>query len=711
MMSAILENLNFLSTVEKEPCTQDNPKKMNPNELTHYFRDALQFSISGGSVEVKISSGLITQLSWHPYLSTIFSHFNLIDDELLLSTKAAESTNNAIKEENGQKFYFAQRRFQDGIQQLNALSPMGLSIREHALYLAEKGIKADKNFIHQCLLNPDPAALVKLKNTIRKAAELKPAAKADDTVFNQLQEYHLLIYTEKAHLLEEVVLSLGTITDELKEILEKIAVEKRQHYMHHGKLAYLQFLSILGQWDEVKILPESAWIGGNLNPKTRILPEIGKFLQEITTFSTQFAPILGGWCTFNEIQSKNGVEIYLGRIKDQLMDLSLICHQMADDYIKRINAGNTSNPDLKLWGEKVEIIIQDINSKKVLKKNLENNTRNFYQFYVTLHHNHQKLNRALDFSKSYPDIMAWKAFSETLDPQTLQLIDAIKSLPAEHWIEDFDEAAHQLFFESWLNPALIDSEEVIKNAGDSQMLKWLLVAESDVKRLKNQGGESEKESPTLFTKVGKWLHFSKAANEKEAVQPGIGQFIISLSEGMGNEISFRLKTEDGSSSDWFVDVEVIKGLTALSKIDKKIDEFVITDRFSVARTVAEVILALNCEIRVFQLKSANILCLLPKALSNALLRELDDLGIKEFQGRTSKQDALIESILETRRKQVLLLFNGLPVDLPSNGFEDQFLLLEKIQKLGFITHSIWASDIIATGGSPCFDELRKELIC
>ncbi|MBL0081195.1 MAG: hypothetical protein IPP37_01535 [Saprospiraceae bacterium] len=267
------------------------------------------------------------------------------------------------------------------------------------------------------------------------------------------------------------------------------------------------------------------------------------------------------------------------------------------------------------------------------------------------------------------------------------------------------------FFESWLNPALIDSEEVIKNAGDSQMLKWLLVAESDVKRLKNQGGESEKESPTLFTKVGKWLHFSKAANEKEAVQPGIGQFIISLSEGMGNEISFRLKTEDGSSSDWFVDVEVIKGLTALSKIDKKIDEFVITDRFSVARTVAEVILALNCEIRVFQLKSANILCLLPKALSNALLRELDDLGIKEFQGRTSKQDALIESILETRRKQVLLLFNGLPVDLPSNGFEDQFLLLEKIQKLGFITHSIWASDIIATGGSPCFDELRKELIC
>lgn len=146
---------------------------------------------------------------------------------------------------------------------------------------------------------------------------------------------------------------------------------------------------------------------------------------------------------------------------------------------------------------------------------------------------------------------------------------------------------------------------------------------------------------------------------------------------MGNEISFRLKTEDGSSSDWFVDVEVIKGLTALSKIDKKIDEFVITDRFSVARTVAEVILALNCEIRVFQLKSANILCLLPKALSNALLRELDDLGIKEFQGRTSKQDALIESILETRRKQVLLLFNGLPVDLPSNGFEDQFLLLEK----------------------------------
>lgn len=58
-MWAILDNLNFVSTEEHEPCTQDNPKKMNPNELAYYFRDALQFTISGGCVEVKISSCLV----------------------------------------------------------------------------------------------------------------------------------------------------------------------------------------------------------------------------------------------------------------------------------------------------------------------------------------------------------------------------------------------------------------------------------------------------------------------------------------------------------------------------------------------------------------------------------------------------------------------------------------------------------------------------
>ena len=710
MSPVILDNLNVFRTEEQEPCTQDNPKKMNPNELTHYFRDALQFSTSGGSVEVKISSALPNQLAWHPYLSTLFFHFNLIENPFLLNNTELDEFYNAGKEENKQEFYLAQRRFQDGILQLNGPSPMGLSIREHALHLVANGLKKDKNFINQCLLNPGPDALVKLKNTIRKAAELKPATVADDTIFNQLQEYHLLIFTDKANLLEEVVLSLGKIKDELKEILEKIAVEKRENFMQQGKLAYLQFLSILGQWEEVKGLPESAWIGGNLKSKTQLLPEIKGFLQEITRFSSHFTPILGGWCSFTEIKSKQDVECYLGRIKEQLMDLSLICHQSADDYIKRINAGNTSDLNLKLWAEEVEKIILDINSKKVLKKNLETNTRNFYQFFLTLDLSHQKLHRALVFSKTYPDIMAWKAFSETLDAQSLQVIDALKNLPAAQWVEYYNQAAHQLFFESWLNPALIDDNEVIKNAGNSQMTKWILVAQADIKKLKGQGSEYEKENTSVFSKVGKWFNFSKSAEDKEKANPGIGQFIVTLSENMGNEINFKLQAEDGSSSNWFVEVEVIKGLSALIKIDKKIDDYAITDRFSVAKTVADVILDLNCEIRVFQLKSANILCLLPTALSNTLLRELDDLGIKEFQGRTSKQDALIESIIETRRKQILLLFNGLPVDQFSNSFEHQYLLLEKIQKLGFITHSVWASDIIAKGGGPCFEELRKVLI-
>ncbi|MBK7007583.1 MAG: hypothetical protein IPH36_02535 [Saprospiraceae bacterium] len=126
MMSAILENLNFLSTVEKEPCTQDNPKKMNPNELTHYFRDALQFSISGGSVEVKISSGLITQLSWHPYLSTIFSHFNLIDDELLLSTKGGGIDKQRHKGRKWAKILFRSASFPRRHPTIECAKPYGL---------------------------------------------------------------------------------------------------------------------------------------------------------------------------------------------------------------------------------------------------------------------------------------------------------------------------------------------------------------------------------------------------------------------------------------------------------------------------------------------------------------------------------------------------------------------------------------------------------
>ena len=708
-MSAILDNLNFVSTEEHEPCTQDNPKKMNPNELAYYFRDALQFTISGGCVEVKISSCLVAQLCWHPYFSLIFSQFNLSEDLTSQIDILIEKGEKEFKDQTDLEFYIAQRRFKDGIHQLNVPSPMGLSIREHALKLALNSTNDKVNLISQCLLNPDPATLVKLKDTIRRAAELKPANLADDTGFSQLQEYQLLIHSDKAHLLEDVVFSVGTLVNRLKVILEKIADEKKQEFWGHGRLAYQNFLSILALWEGVKKMPESVWVGGNLNLKTKLDPEILNFLKEIDKFSLQFTPILGGWCTFDEIRSKKDIEIHLNRIVEHLQDLSLICHQKADDFIKRLNAGNTSNYELKEWGEEVESILNDINSKKVLKHNLETNTRNFYQFYLTLHQNHKKLNRALDFSKAYPDIMAWKAFLDTLEPAALQLIDVLNPLPTGKWIENFDQAAHHLFFERWQNPAVLDSEEVIRVAGVSQMIKWKQIAQSDNLRFKNQGSEFEKENTSFRNKVGKWLNLSKEANKTTTAHAGIGQFVISLSEDMGNEINFRLKSEEGPSSEWLIEVEIIKGINALSKIGKKIDDYAITDRFSVAKTVADVIMEMKCEVRVFQLKSANILCLLPEVLSNTLLRELDDLGIKEFQGRTSNKDSIIESIIETKRKQILLLFNGLPIDQLNAEIEEQFLLIEKIKMLGFVTHSIWASNIIAKGGSPCFEELRKEL--
>lgn len=704
-MPNTLGNFIFPLTDEKPSCTQDNLKKMNPNDLAYYLREALLFSVSGGIVEVKISSKLLAQMRWHPYLSVLFAHFNLLEpgNDVWEHSDAQPEVELKNKE-----CHISLRRFYDGIQQLNAMSPMGMSVRDHSLFLVGSGGAKNKNVITQTILNPNPSALVLLKDVVKKAAELRPSNMTGDNVLNELQEYQLLIVTESAHLLEEVVGSLGQATGQLKEMLEKMAFQKREELMQLGQAAYTQYLYLLDQWEKVKGRPEVEFPARSGQLKIKVSTDILKLLEDIKSFSIQFGTVLGDGCVFKEQCTKEELAIFLDKVMIQLNELSHQCHLKADDYIKRINTGNIPNPELKTLLEEVEETITEINGKQLLKQKLETNTRNFYQFYFALNQHYQKLKRALVFSKSYPEIMAWKAFTDTLDASALQIVEALKPIPVQRWVSDFDLAANELFFERWTHPAIL-SDEIIYQAGRNQISRWKTNAMDDLYQLKNSKLQNEKAPSSVLSRVGKWLNLGNNTKHTPEQSEPTRLFTISLTDGLGEEVKISMVSEGQDPVEHSIDVRIIESFAALGDIHKKIDDYAITDRFSIAKTVAGAILGLGCETRVFQLKNANILCLLPKPLSDAMYNELDELGIKEFQGRTSKEDAIIESLIETRRKQVMILFNGLPNDTLVDSFEEQILLLEKIKQLGFITHSVWSKDLIAKGGISCFDGLKQVL--
>ncbi|MBK8700246.1 MAG: hypothetical protein IPN29_12240 [Saprospiraceae bacterium] len=136
----------------------------------------------------------------------------------------------------------------------------------------------------------------------------------------------------------------------------------------------------------------------------------------------------------------------------------------------------------------------------------------------------------------------------------------------------------------------------------------------------------------------------------------------------------------------------------LDAIDRRIDAYPVTERFKVAEVASKAFASNAPAVSLFQFKTANVIGVVPETLSKFLADTWKEFGVKQFSVHNRLCDAIIESIIETGRKQVMLVFNGLLDDQRPEHLIHQQRIIQAFKMLGFEIVPIWSVSLMEDCG-------------
>ena len=122
---------------------------------------------------------------------------------------------------------------------------------------------------------------------------------------------------------------------------------------------------------------------------------------------------------------------------------------------------------------------------------------------------------------------------------------------------------------------------------------------------------------------------------------------------------------------------------------QSLEELISTDKLRASKKLAKFILSLNQHVKIYQLKSGNIISLLPMKDDEYFTELFDNYGLKQLDmDQDVVYDRLTESILMTDRKQFLLIRDELINPKLYNYLEWQLDVLTKLKQAGYTIFSV-----------------------
>ena len=118
----------------------------------------------------------------------------------------------------------------------------------------------------------------------------------------------------------------------------------------------------------------------------------------------------------------------------------------------------------------------------------------------------------------------------------------------------------------------------------------------------------------------------------------------------------------------------------------------LSEKLKAAKKLAKLLLSLNQNLKIYQLKFANIISLLSMDYNEIIEIELDDHGLKESEIDSKLYEAVTESILETDRNQYLLIQDYLISLEHDKYFMWQLKVLDVFKQAGFRVFNLRSFD-------------------
>ena len=380
--------------------------------------------------------------------------------------------------------------------------------------------------------------------------------------------------------------------------------------------------------------------------------------------------------------------------------------------VQRINKINTSSDHVKLLDKKLEDFIQKMNTSQLFDIELEHNILSFSKQLELSKNISDYLEKCHILVHSSSSYLEWKSFYNGTDNVFRKIFDSIKKMPKEQWVESYEHWYENQLQHQVLGKNTIEKSELsafFQNACTGKDIEIAaLLGTLHTQRL--QGAEQLKISNkelynSLFKKkqLPSTSWYDNALMNRTFMQAFFPIHIVdtlSYTKEYDLVISFDPKPNDAENAIHFFSPIESKDIQNMAEgkhnflylndynYSHPLSQLSSTDKLKASKKLAKYILSLNQNIKIYQLKNANIISLLPAHDDNFLENQLDALNAKVIDTNGVLYDRLTESILLTERNPILIVKDELVNPAMNEHILWQLQMIQLFDDVGYEIISI-----------------------
>jgi len=347
--------------------------------------------------------------------------------------------------------------------------------------------------------------------------------------------------------------------------------------------------------------------------------------------------------------------------------------------IQRINKINTNSESVKSLDKRLEGLIQKMNDSSLFNLDLDHNILSFVkqsELCKNIEAYIEKCNVLVNSSSSY---LEWKSFYNSTDGVFKLIFEAMKRLSKNEWIAGFEYWYKYQIQNHVLGEKSISSQKMNSYFTHATIANNVEIS-AVIARLHTQRLEAIKNlkvtSKELYNTLFKKKQLPSVSWQNTAMmnlQFMQSFFPIHISDSTSYAKDYDLVISITS------DVEIMEPNTHyfspiqskdIQNISEKKDHFLYlndykysgplrelssTDKLKASKKLAKYILSLNQSIKIYQLKEANVISLLPAYDDSYLENVLNKINAKVIDTQGVLYDRLTESILFTEKRPFLII--------------------------------------------------------
>ncbi|MFM2394960.1 MAG: hypothetical protein RLZZ546_2943 [Bacteroidota bacterium] len=386
------------------------------------------------------------------------------------------------------------------------------------------------------------------------------------------------------------------------------------------------------------------------------------------------------------------------KINYLLADWKTLSITNINQKLERLNIVNHNQHEAEVVLQGIREKIDHFNSLKIIKKRIEFNSNNYFQICKDLTNSRDLLNAVGSYLSKEDNELKTRNFYSKLTHDEKLFITKLESLPITTWQEAFETSSSKKLIPFYFHPLTVQSQHnalslIESNKEITSTFIDLCVDKISYFTIKNLGTNKDllKKINLLLDSDNNVLELYKFTEEEKSLIQNSRPIEILTNESLEDDyLQYKLNFQNKSLSFKLENYSP----SALDQITQPMEAIHVTERYHFASLLAKEFIVYVSDFKLLQLKNANIICLYPDQIYNSLLSSLDEFGVKEINLKNDKINNVIESLLETNRKRILLTINGLLNYKMPETFEMQYEIIGAFKRLGFSIHNLWSVELI-----------------